>query len=256
MAAVLFIVVSHSGPAQTMPTVYVEGEELVYNVRFSFIDLGQIKITTVRKVTGEGYSGHLTRAWIASYKSIPFVSAEATFESVVDSGTFSRSFLGRSREGDNWSFARYTFYYDREYGLLEFGPRDSLITRRDTMALTGSVQDGLSLFFWARERLHSGKVLSVPCIISEKKARTTIDFLTERESVEIDAVDYPIDTRHFIGSGDFVGFYGLTGSFEGWFSNDEARIPIMAKMQVFIGNVTVELMEYKRAGWTPPRGEE
>jgi hypothetical protein len=25
---------------------------------------------------------------------------------------------------------------------------------------------------------------------------------------------------------------------------------------VFIGNVTIELMEYKRTGWTPPRGKD
>lgn len=256
MAAVLFIAVPLLVRAQPTPTVYLVGEELTYNVRFSFIDLGQIKITTVRAVDEAGYRGYLTRAKIASYKSIPFVSAEAIFESMVDSGSFSRAFLGRSREGDDWSFARYSFLYDRGIGLLELGPRDSVITRRDTLALKGNVQDGLSLFFWAREYLFTQKTLSVPCIISEKFARTTIDFQTEREAVEIDAVDYPIDTRHFIGSGDFVGFYGLTGSFEGWFSNDEARVPIMAKMQVFIGNVTIELMEWKRTGWTPPRGQE
>ncbi len=256
MAAVLFVAVPRMAAAQPVPTVYQVGEELTYNVRFSFIDLGQIKIKTVRQVTGDGYHGYFTSANIASYKSIPFVSAEAIFESTVDSGSFSRAFLGRSREGDDWSFARYTFQYDRGVGLLELGPRDTLITRRDSIALTGKVQDGLSVFFWAREYLFSGKVLTAPCIISEKKTRATVDFRTEQESVEIDAVDYPVDTQHFIGSGDFVGFYGLTGAFEGWFSNDAARVPIQAKMQVFIGNVTIELMEYKRTGWTPPRGKD
>jgi len=256
MAAVLFITVPLLAAAQPVPTMYLVGEELTYNVRFSFIDLGQIKITTVRAVTGEGYRGYFTRATIASYKSIPFISAEAIFESVVDSGSFSRTFLGRSREGDDWSFSRYTFLYDRGIGLMDIGANDSVITKRDTMALPGKVQDGLSLFFYAREYLFAGKPLSVPTIIREKKAQTTIDFRTERESVEIDAVDYPIDTQHFLGSADFVGFYGLTGSFEGWFTNDAARVPIMAKMQVFIGNVTIELMEYKRTGWTPPRGKD
>jgi hypothetical protein len=28
----------------------------------------------------------------------------------------------------------------------------------------------------------------------------------------------------------------------------------MAKMKVIIGSVTIELMEAKRAGWKPPRG--
>jgi hypothetical protein len=47
----------------------------------------------------------------------------------------------------------------------------------------------------------------------------------------------------------------LTGDFEGWFSNDEARVPILAKMKVILGSITIELMRWKRAGWTPPRAE-
>jgi hypothetical protein len=73
--------------------------------------------------------------------------------------------------------------------------------------------------------------------------------------VEVDAIDYPVDVVHFDGHLDFVGIFGLTGGFEGWFSNDEARVPIMAKMKVLIGSVTVELMKWNRQGWTPPRGQ-
>jgi hypothetical protein len=255
MAAVLFIAVPPAAGEQTGQGVYVVGEELTYNVRFSFIDLGQIKIRTLRQVSAAGFQGYVTRADIASYKSIPFVSAQAVFESVVDTGSFSRTFLGKSREGDDWAFSRYTFHYDRGVGILEIGSNDTVITKRDTLQLSSRVQDGLSLFFYAREHLFAGVPKSVPTIIREKMARTTIDFRTERESVEIDLVEYPVDTQHFIGEADFVGFYGLTGAFEGWFSNDSARVPIKASMQVLIGNVTIELMEYRRPGWAPPRGK-
>jgi hypothetical protein len=68
-------------------------------------------------------------------------------------------------------------------------------------------------------------------------------------------VDYPVDVVHFDGNMDFVGIFGLTGGFEGWFSNDEARVPILAKMKVLIGSVTVELMKWTRPGWNPPRGK-
>ena len=55
------------------------------------------------------------------------------------------------------------------------------------------------------------------------------------------------------GSTDFISVFGLTGYFEGWFSNDEASIPIVAKMKVIIGNVTLKLKSWKRAGWNPPK---
>ena len=52
---------------------------------------------------------------------------------------------------------------------------------------------------------------------------------------------------------DFISIFGLTGYFEGWFSNDEASIPIVAKMKVLIGNITLELKSWKREGWIPPK---
>jgi hypothetical protein len=59
----------------------------------------------------------------------------------------------------------------------------------------------------------------------------------------------------FDGKLDFTGIFGLSGEFEGWFSNDEARVPILAKMKVLIGSVTIELMSWKRKGWAPPRAQ-
>ena len=99
----------------------------------------------------------------------------------------------------------------------------------------------------------SGQSKTIPTLINEQKVTTRINFSGKREPVEVDAIDYPIDAVKFEGTADFVGIFGLTGDFEGWFSNDEARVPIMAKMKVILGSVTIELMQWKRAGWTPPR---
>jgi hypothetical protein len=44
----------------------------------------------------------------------------------------------------------------------------------------------------------------------------------------------------------------LTGYFQGWFSNDETFIPIVAEMKVIIGNVKLELVKWNRKGWNPP----
>ncbi len=96
--------------------------------------------------------------------------------------------------------------------------------------------------------------MNIPAIVKEEKVNTFIDFTNKRETVEVDAIEYPVDVVEFEGKAEFVGIFGLTGDFEGWFSNDEARVPIVAKMKVIIGSVTLELMEWKRPGWIPPRG--
>jgi len=200
------------------------------------------------------YFAYNSKALIQSYSGVPFVKLQATFESVIDSGVYSHRFVGKSKDGKLSEFARYHFDYDAHRAIIEKGRRDTIIEQRDTLPIETLYNDGLSLFFYARHQLMSGKKMNIPTLVKEEKVNTYIDFRKKRDAVEIDAVDYPIDVLEFEGTAEFVGIFGLTGDFEGWFSNDEARVPILAKMKVIIGSITIELMEWKRAGWTPPRG--
>jgi hypothetical protein len=163
--------------------------------------------------------------------------------------------MGKVRQDAVWDFSRYHFDYDRNRVIMERGQQDTIVSRRDTTDVNAPYQDGLSLFFYARDQLFSGQQISVPTLIKEQKSTTHIDFGKKTSSVEIDAVDYPVDVVSFDGKMDFVGIFGLTGGFEGWFSNDDARVPILAKMKVLIGSVTIELMEWKRPGWNPPKAK-
>jgi hypothetical protein len=235
--------------------VLVEGEELTYNVRYGFIDLGQVRIRITNKRITPTYLAYSGKALIDSYSGLPFVNLHATFESIIDSSVFSRYFEGRTKDGDHWEFARYRFDYDRARVVTEVGYRDTVIEKRDTLGLDAPCHDGLSLFFYARHELYSGKAMNIPAIVKEKKVNTYIDFKRKRTTVQVDAIPYPVDVIEFQGTADFVGIFGLTGDFEGWFSNDDARIPILAKMKVIIGSVTLELMNWKRPGWSPPKGE-
>lgn len=230
------------------------GEELVYNVRYSFINLGQVRIITTARTDVNGIPTIHTKAFINSYSGIPFVSLNAIFESWIDTLFFSRKFLGKTKEGKSWDYSNYFFQYDSSRVVVESGRRDSVVEKRDTTNIQGEYQDGLSIFFYARQHLHSGRNMNVNTFVKEQKVNTYLNFANKRKAVEIDIVDYPIDVVEFDGTAQFEGIYGLTGDFEGWFSNDEARVPILAKMKVFIGSVTIELMQYTRQGWTPPRG--
>lgn len=235
--------------------VLVEEEELVYNVRYTFIDLGQVKIRVLHKVRTPEYMVYHAIANINSYRGVPFVDLAAIYESDIDSAMYSHAFVGKSKEGKVWDFARYQFEYDKNRVLIDKGRKDTIVEHRDTTAIDRHMQDGLSLFFYARDQLFSGKRMNIPCFVAEKRVNTYIDFSQhERKSVDVDAVDYPVDVIGFEGTAEFVGIYGLTGDFEGWFSNDEARIPIVARMKVIIGSVTLELVSWKRPGWNPPLG--
>lgn len=233
----------------------MEGEDLIYNVRYGMFDLGQVRIKTLKKIALNGTEAFETIAYIDSYRNIPFVKLHAIFESLVDTAVFSHRFVGKSQDGDYWTFSRYTFDYNGGHVYMDSGRKDTIVERRDTLKLNGRMQDGLSLFFFAREHLMSKKQVNVPAIVKEKRVNTFIDFNGKRRSHEYDFVDYPVDVIGFEGNAEFTGIFGLTGGFEGWFSNDNARVPIVAKMKVILGNVTVELMRWNRTGWQPPRGK-
>ncbi len=262
MCAAVFVLMplllfrASSQPSNASSQVFLEGEDLIYNVRYGPFDLGQVRIKTVTKAAKNSSTAYRAIAYIDSYKSIPFVNLHAVFESIIDAGVFSHYFLGKSRDGDYWSFGRYFYDYNAQRAYLEFGGRDTVVEQRDTLVLDGKTQDGLSLFFYAREHLFAGTRHRIPAIVKEKKVYTFIDFYKKRKSVEVDFIDYPVDVVGFEGTMEFTGIFGLTGDFEGWFSNDSARVPIVAKMKVILGSVTIELMKWTRAGWTPPRGQE
>ncbi len=247
--------IAEGGEVSSVSRVFLEGEELVYNVRYAFLDLGQIRITTVRKRRIDGDPVFDTRAKIDSYSGVPFVDLHAVFESVIDSTVYSRYFMGKVKENDRWDFGRYTFDYPNSRVAIEVGKQDTLVSGRDTIQLESRYQDGLSIFFFARDRLTSGKRTNIPVLIKEKKVNTLIDFQNTRDVVEVEAVEYPVDVVKFEGVAEFTGIFGLTGNFTGWFSNDDARVPIKAKMEVIIGSITIELMQWKRGGWSPPRGD-
>jgi elongation factor P hydroxylase len=110
--------------------------------------------------------------------------------------------------------------------------------------------------YFARGYVGSGLKTVVHTFIKEKKSRTYFDFTNETDDEGIDSVSYDVDVLKFEGEANWVGMFGLTGGFDGRFSNDDAHVPIVAHMKVIIGSVKVQLQDWKREGWIPPRHVE
>lgn len=247
-------------PSQTPAaddSVFLVGEELTYNVSFGPIDIGQVRIKLLNKQRGSSPPYYTATAHIDSYKGVPLVNLHAVYENHIAEPIYSAWFHSRKKDGDKYITDEYTYEYPSHRVLIEEGTAgSSRIDRRDTLQLDTLFQDGLSLFFLARRELMTNGEMVIPTIVSEKKGTTTIRFSPDRVAERIEAVDYPIDLIHFEGNAGFVGLIGLTGAFEGWFTNDAARVPVIAKMKVVLGNVRIELMKWKREGWAPPRAPE
>ncbi|MGQ9818569.1 MAG: DUF3108 domain-containing protein [Candidatus Kapaibacteriales bacterium] len=230
------------------------GEEILYEVSFFGIKLGTIKIVTEAQERINNKLTFRTKAYIDSYEGIPFLSLHGVFTSWVDpSATFSHKFYASMKEKDYWLFDQNIYDYVNKKIIIEKYKKNEKFFSR-TIFTEKKWNDGFSLFFLAREFVNSKKNIRIPTVIDRDTFYTYINFLGKKENVEIRNVKYPIRTVNFNGKASWTGIYGLTGYFEGWFSDDEARIPIKAKMNVYIGSIYIELIRWKRADWVPPKG--
>jgi hypothetical protein len=227
-------------------------EELTYIVKYAFFNLGEIIFNIAENSVINGIPVTKTIAYMDSYEGLPFVDLHQIYYSYIDSNYCPVEFLGLMLEEDT-SYVKYTFEGDSLIKIKKGNYNSEEITFDSTALVKQKFQDGLSILFLARK--HSGKdsTQHMPCFVNEKEETTIINFYAESEPVEIDQIDYEVDCVKIDGETDFVSVYGLTGQFEGWFSNDKDAVPILAKMNVIIGSVTLELIDWKKENWIPPK---
>jgi hypothetical protein len=230
------------------------GEELTYEVSYSLLKLGKVVLRIKDKKIRNGVNYYTTTAYIDSYPGIPFVDLHQIYESKINNSMYSEYFRGLAKYEDHTNFTEYKFDYNKSIIDVKRGKVYPPEVWADSVTSADNYyQDGLSIFYYARSGFGKNRTVNVPCFVNEEKVYTKINFYTKVEEIEIDAVDYGISCRHLDGETDFISVFGLTGYFQGWFTNDEASIPLIAKMKVIIGNITLELKEWKREGWSPPK---
>ncbi|MFQ5797753.1 MAG: DUF3108 domain-containing protein [Bacteroidota bacterium] len=149
--------------------------------------------------------------------------------------------MGREKTRDGWAYMKYDFGDSARSVIIQKGELPSnRVTHLDTVFLQRyPYQGGFSLFYYARSGVGSGIRVTVPTLIDKDTVNTSIRFHRAKSKIEINSVAYLIDAVQIRGRAEFMGVYGLTGEFRGWFTNDEARIPVLAFMKVFLGNIRI-----------------
>lgn len=230
------------------------GEEIVYLVKYLFFELGEVRLKITDSYIENNDTIFSTIAYIDSYEGVPFVSLHQIYESKFNQNQSPLIFKGTVLGKDDTSITKYTFNKSNHSANVYRGRLNPEETWMDSTAhLDKDHQDGLSIFYYARMRTGQNKTYNVPCFVNEKSENTIINFYEDNIPVSIDAIDYEIDCVRLDGRTDFVSIFGLTGAFEGWFTNDSFAVPVIAKMKVIIGNITLELIEWNNKEWMPPK---
>ncbi len=234
---------------------FLIGEELVYNVSYSIFDIGSIKLQILDTARRNGVMVYKAKAFADSYSGLPFVDLHQVFYTEMDEETFSQFFITHNTgKPAKMPYVKYTYNYKKNKMMYEMGTEPGpVIMKTGEEPVLERHLDGLSLFFYARKNFKQSKKYSVPVLVNEKSFKTHFNFMNKIGEQKIDAVKYPVRTVEFDGTSDFTGVFGMTGYFQGYFSDDEAGIPIVAKMKVILGSVHIELMKWNRPGWAPPK---
>jgi hypothetical protein len=226
-------------------------EECIYEVRWSLVKLGTIRVRTHPDLHAEAY--------IDSYDGLPFVNLHSIASCLMDSSLYCRESRMLEKKDNGWWGLEY--HLDSESNSIrvdEFqqtAPNAQPTTRtvKDTIPLKDSAFiDGLSIGIFPRRFVRTSQNVVVPTILYGKLGTTTYNFRREIASVDISALDRPVRAVNVKGYTDARGIFGLSGDYEAWFSDDSIGVPIKAKVKVLLGSVTLELTEWNRNGWNPP----
>jgi len=228
------------------------GEDLTYVVKYAFFNLGEIRFNVVEKTEFKNTCVYKTVAYIDSYPDLPFVQIHQVYESYIDSSSlFPLKFFAQIF-GEDTVFIKYDFIGDSLVQIQKETRDGTKILLDSAASIHQPVQDGLSILYYTRSIIGKEQTIKIPCFVNAREEITTINFNEEAEPVSVEAVDYEIDCVYLDGYTDFVSVYGMTGNFEGWFSNDQYSVPIRAKLNVIIGSVDLELIKWNSTLWNPP----
>lgn len=221
------------------------GEELKYGVYYSFIKAGTAYIKNRGLTTVNGRKAYLiqTTAFSAAVIDAFFKVRDVNYSWIDAENFYSLGYTQSVREGS----------YKRDEWLIFDYPRNlfygEIQKKEDPRVISGplsmQVLDMLSSLYYVRaQKLEIGQDIVFDIINRERQYPLVVKVLG-KETVKTSAGKFNciVVEPQFRGEGIFVS---KGKSLKVWLTDDEYKMPVKMKTEVFIGSVSAELLEYKR----------
>lgn len=229
-------------------------EKFIYNVSWTFLHIGTITLTTERLIS---YPELLKITMdIETAPLLPFIDIDEHNIAIMrtsDGMTF--YYYGKIKNDGKFTevIIRYieaenlTLYKTKDYDNQNLISSDTIRHKRPYLV-------GTSLINYTRLCADSGLIKTAFTLLGGKFYPTVLNFCGPSESVDIDNYDEPIRSFKYKGSADWEGnaTAGVSGEFTGWVSDDEEKVVIYAEMEILLGSIDIELVDWYKPGWTPP----
>jgi len=245
MAQDSLLTFEHPDRPPTMDELLQWKEVFTYEVRFSFFKLGEVQTTIVRDTTYQGEKMWWLRTIITSNPGIPFVGKEENRYNTLmvesDSLPYTQLYWRDNVDEQEFDSERYVFDYENEqvYYFEKGAPVD-------TLELTEPSSSGQLIFYYSRLFAGTNKDYRLPVYLKQEKGYINGTNSTKIEMREYKAFEDPVKTYYSEGNADIDGPFGFRGEYKAWYIADDLRIPAEAHAKVWLGNVKVKLIDYKK----------
>lgn len=240
----------HQNRPPSMDELLQWKEVFTYEVRYSFFKLGEIQTQIVSDTTFQGQKVWWLRTIITSNSGLPFVGVEEnhynTFLTATDSLPYTNLFWSDNVDEQEFNDQRYRFDYDRGK-VYSFDNGQPV----DTLELNEPSSSGQLVFYYSRLFAGTDRDYRLPVYLEGEKGYINGKNYPETEMREYAAFEEPVETFYSEGDANIDGPFGFSGEFKAWYVADDLRIPAEAHARVWLGNVKVRLIDYKKEQRTP-----
>ncbi len=235
----------HPDRPPTMEELLEWKEVFTYKVKFGFFKLGEVKTTIIRDTTYQGQKIWWLRTVITSNSGIPFVGEEEnhynTYMVETDSTPYTKLYWRDNLDEDEFEAEVYEFDYEKEKVYISEN-----MSPVDTLSLTEPSSSGQLIFYYSRLFAGTNQDYRLPVYLEREKGYIDATNSTKIEMRDYEAFEEPVKTYFSEGDADIDGPFGFRGKFKAWYIADDLRVPAEAHAKVWLGNVKVQLIDYKK----------
>ncbi len=231
----------------TMAELFSVKETFKYEVKYGFLKLGHVEVMLLSDSVHNGREMKHLFTEIRSNPRIPLVGREIDqFNSlffVNENGLpVTETYWKDNIDENEYDEIRYNF--DRVNGIVTYKEEDDT---RDTLALEEPATAGHIIFYFSRLFAGSDSSSIMPVYVTKRAGKIFMDNPKDIEMRKYAPFDGKVKTYLSTGRTENIdGPFGFSGDFRAWFLADDLRVPLEARVKVFLGNAIVRLIEYKR----------
>jgi hypothetical protein len=222
------------------------GEELIYQVKWTFIKLGELRLQVIERDTLHSRPVYHCRIKIDSSPGLFIINLHDIYESYIDAGEYySHLFRSYEKKDDHILFTQ--FEYDPDDNQVKISIEKQRKDRTEVVvdsviSVKTRIHDSLSLLYFARANAKLEMHSELAVLIYTEFKWTQLQVRGRQE--EVDWNDQDIPAYPLNGQLKFVGLAGMKEDYSGWFSADPQSVPLKAIMKAFIGRVRIVLTEW------------